>query len=55
MRRLFGAAAHLCRVETDLAAAGYPELLAKLEDLGVLIDLEIAFLEPDDLSQPHCG
>ena len=55
LRRLFGAAAHLCQVEVDLAAAGYPELVAKLEDIRAVIDLEIACLEPDDLSQPHCG
>jgi hypothetical protein len=55
LRRLFGAAAQLCQVEVDLAAAGYPELVAKLEDIRAVIDLEIACLEPDDLSQPHCG
>jgi hypothetical protein len=52
-RRLIGAAAHLCQVEADLVAAGYPELVAKLEDIRAAIDLEIAYLEPDDLSQPH--
>jgi hypothetical protein len=54
LRRLFGAAAHLCQVEVDLAA-GYPELVAKLADIRAVIDLEIACLESDDLSQPHCG
>jgi len=52
-RRLIGAAAHLCQVEADLVAAGYPELVAKLEDIRAAIDLEIVYLEPDDLSQPH--
>jgi len=55
LRRLFGAAAHLCQVEADLAAAGYPELVARLEDIRAVIDLEIACLAPDDLGQPHCG
>ena len=54
LRCLFGAAAHLCQVEVELAAAGYPELVAKLEDIRAVIDLEIAGLAPDDLSQPHC-
>jgi hypothetical protein len=34
---------------------GIPELVAKLEDIRAVIDLEIACLEPDDLSQPHRG
>jgi hypothetical protein len=55
LRRLFGAAAHLCQVEVELTAAGYSELVAKLEDIRAVIELEIACLEPDDLSQPHCG
>ena len=52
-RRLIGAAAHLCQVESELVAAGYPELVAKLEDIRAVIDLEIAYLEADDLSRPH--
>jgi hypothetical protein len=53
LRRLFGAAAHLCQVEVDLIAAGCPELVAKLEEIRAVIDLEIAYLEADDLSQSH--
>ena len=52
-RQLIDAAAHLCQVEAELVGAGYPELVAKLEDIRVAIDLEIAYLEPDDLSQSH--
>lgn len=51
-RGLFGAAAHLCQVEADLVAAGYPDLIEKLADIRTAIDLEIAYLEPDsDLSE----
>ncbi len=53
LRRLFGAAAHLCQVEIDLIAGGYPELVPKLEEIRAAIDLEIAYLEADDLSQSH--
>ena len=53
LRRLFGAAAHLCQVEVDLVAAGYPELAAKLEEIRAVIDLEIAYLEADEPSRPH--
>lgn len=52
-RRLIGAAAHLCQVEADLVAAGYPELVAELDDIRAAIDLEIAYLEPGDLSESH--
>ncbi|HYS16697.1 MAG TPA: hypothetical protein VET45_07225 [Candidatus Binatia bacterium] len=55
MRRLFGAGAHLCQVEVDLAAAGYPELVAKLEDIRAAIDLEIACLEADDAESASLG
>ena len=44
-RRLIGAAAHLCQVEADLVAAGYPELVDKLDDIRGIIDLEICYLE----------
>ena len=44
-RRLVGAAAHLCQVEADLVAAGYPELVGKLDDIRTQIDLEICYLE----------
>jgi len=44
-RRLIGAAAHLCQVEADLVAAGYPELVGKLDDIRTKIDLEISYLE----------
>ncbi len=50
--RLSGAAAHLCQVEADLVAAGYPELVAKLEEIRAAIDLEIAYLEPGE-NQPR--
>ncbi len=53
LRRLFGAVAHLCQAEVDLIAAGYPELVAKLEEIGAVIDLEIAYLDTDDLSRPR--
>jgi len=53
LRRLFGAAAHLCQAEVDLVAAGYPELAAKLGEIRAVIDLEISYLEADDLSHPH--
>ncbi|MGH7302613.1 MAG: hypothetical protein ACRELZ_04940 [Candidatus Rokuibacteriota bacterium] len=53
LRRLFGAAAHLCQVEVDLAAAGYPELVAKLEEIRSVIDLEITYLEADEPSRPY--
>jgi len=46
--RLLEAAAHLCQVEADLTAAGYPELVARLEDIRAIIDLEIARLAPDN-------
>ncbi|PYN73695.1 MAG: hypothetical protein DMD96_32390 [Candidatus Rokuibacteriota bacterium] len=52
-RRLIGAAAHLCQVEADLVAAGYPELVSRLDDIRTAIDLEISYLEPGDLSQAH--
>lgn len=51
-RRLFGAAAHLCQVEADLVAAGYPDLIEKLDDIRAAIDLEIAYLEPDLTDSP---
>jgi hypothetical protein len=51
--RLTGAAAHLCQVEADLVAAGYPDLVVQLEAIQAAIDLEIAYLEPDDLSGPR--
>jgi hypothetical protein len=51
-RCLIGAAAHLCQVEAELVAAGYPDLVDKLEDIRAAIDLEIAYLEPGDLAQP---
>jgi hypothetical protein len=52
-RRLIGAAAHLCQVEADLVAAGYPDLVQKLDDIRCTIDLEICYLEDgSDLSQP---
>ena len=44
-RRLIGAAAHLCQVEADLVAAGYPELVRKLDDIRTTIDLEICYLD----------
>jgi len=50
--RLSGAAAHLCQVEAELVAAGYPELIARLEEVRAAIDLEIAYLEPGE-SQPR--
>jgi hypothetical protein len=51
-RRLIGAAAHLCQVEADLVAAGYPELVDKLDEIRSIIDLEICYLEDrSDLSQ----
>jgi len=53
LRRLFGAAAHLCQIEVDLIAAGYPELVAKLEEIRAVIDLEIGDLEADDLNRPR--
>jgi hypothetical protein len=53
LRHLFGASAHLCQVEADLIAAGYPELVPKLEEIRAVLDLEIAYLEADDLSQSH--
>ena len=53
LRRLFGAAAHLCQAAVDLGAAGYPELAAKLDEIRAVIDLEISYLEADDLSRPH--
>jgi hypothetical protein len=52
-RGLTGAAAHLCQVEADLVAAGYPDLVVQLEAIQAAIDLEIAYLEPDDLSGPR--
>ena len=52
-RRLTGAAAHLCQVEADLVAAGYPDLAAQVAAICTAIDLEIAYLESDDLSQPR--
>jgi hypothetical protein len=51
--RLTGAAAHLCQVEADLVAAGYPDLVVQLEAIQAAIDLEIAYLEPDVLSGPR--
>jgi hypothetical protein len=52
-RRLIGAAAHLCQVEADLVAAGYPDLVQKLDDIRSTIDLEICYLEDgSDLSRP---
>lgn len=53
LRHLFEAAAHLCQVEADLIAAGCVELVAKLEEIRAVIDLEIAYLEADDLTRPH--
>lgn len=52
-RRLFGAAAHLCQLEADLVAAGYPELVTKLDDIRTAIDREIGCLEPPELSQSY--
>jgi hypothetical protein len=53
-RRLVGAAAHLCLVEADLVAAGYPELVGKLDDIRTTIDLEICYLEDrSDLSPSY--
>jgi len=52
-RRLIRATAHLCQVEADLVAAGYPELVSRLDDIRTAIDLEISYLEPGDLSQAH--
>jgi hypothetical protein len=53
-RRLIGAAAHLCQVEADLAAAGYPELVAKLDDIRTTIDLEICYLgDRSELSRSY--
>ena len=55
LRRLFGAVAHLCQAEVDLAAAGFPELVAKLEDIRAAIDLEIVYLEADDAESTSLG
>jgi hypothetical protein len=35
----------LCQVEADLVAAGYPELVGKLDDIRTKIELEICYLE----------
>jgi hypothetical protein len=51
-RGLFDAAAHLCQVEAVLAAAGYPDLIKKLDDIRAAIDLEIAYVEPDLTESP---
>jgi hypothetical protein len=52
--RLLRAAAHLCHAEGELAKAGYPEWVMKLESLLTSIDLEISYLEADrDLSHPR--
>ena len=54
VRQLLRAAAHLCRAEGELAKAGYPEWVMKLESILTSIDLEIAYLEAGrDLSQPR--
>lgn len=51
-RRLIGAAAHLCQVEAELVAAGYPELVDKLDEIRSIIDLEMCYLEDrSDLNQ----
>ena len=53
-RRLVRAAARLCQVEADLVAAGYPELVGKLDDIRATIDLEICYLEDrSDLSRSY--
>lgn len=51
--RLFGAAGRLCQAEIDLVAADYPVLVAKLEEIRAVVDLEISYLEADDLRRPH--
>jgi hypothetical protein len=51
-RGLFDAAAHLCQLEADLVAAGYPDLIEKLDDIRGAIDLEIAYFEPDLTESP---
>jgi len=44
----------LCQVEADLVAAGYPELVRKLDDIRTTIDLEICYLEDrSDLSRSY--
>ena len=54
VRRLLHAAAQLCHAEGELAKAGYPEWVMKLESILTSIDLEIAYLEAGrDLSQPR--
>ena len=54
VRRLLGAAAHLCHAEAELAKAGYPEFVLKLEAILSTIDLELSYLEAGrDLSQPY--
>jgi hypothetical protein len=45
-------AVHLCQVEADLVAAGYPDLSKKLDDICAAIDLEIAYLDPDLTESP---
>ena len=50
--RLLRAAAQLCHAEGELARAGYPEWVLKLESILTSIDLEISYLEADrDLTQ----
>ena len=52
--RLLRAAAQLCHAEGELAKAGYPEWVLKLENILTSIDLEISYLETArDLSQPR--
>ena len=52
VRRLLRAAAQLCHAEGELARAGYPEWVLKLESILTSIDLEISYLEADrDLTQ----
>jgi hypothetical protein len=54
VRRLLRAAANLCHAEGELAKAGYPEWVLKLENLLTSIDLEVSYLEAGrDLTQPH--
>jgi hypothetical protein len=54
VRRLLGAAAHLCHAEAELAKAGYPEWVLKLETILSTIDMEISYLETDrDLTRPY--
>ena len=54
VHQLLRAAAQLCHAEGELAKAGYPEWVLKLESILTSIDLEISYLEAGrDLSQPR--